>query len=125
MQDVALWGRLGAAAVRHMRSFTPQEFAQTLWAFATAGVAYQVKAWAATVFGALPITATPCWLGNCKVARNNMACSELCILLRMVSAAKASDAGAGADADAVVADLRRLLTCAVLNTAFAQPCSPC
>lgn len=87
MQDVALWGRLGAAAVRHMPSFTPQEFAQTVWAFATAGVAYKVKAWAATVFGALPITATPCWLVTFKVTGNGVACSELCMLLRMVGAA--------------------------------------
>lgn len=37
-----LWGRLGPVAVANLSSFTPQDFAQTLWAFATAGVPYQV-----------------------------------------------------------------------------------
>lgn len=43
VQDIALWGRLGPNAVSHMSSFTPQEFAQTLWAFATTGMAYKVR----------------------------------------------------------------------------------
>lgn len=41
-QDVALWGRLGYQAAGHMHSFTPQEFAQTMWGFAAANVAYKV-----------------------------------------------------------------------------------
>lgn len=43
LQDILLWGRLGPSAVTHMRSFTPYEFSQTLWAFATVGVPYKVS----------------------------------------------------------------------------------
>jgi len=43
MQDVALWGRLGPKVVSSLNSFTPQEFAQTLWAFATAEAEFRVS----------------------------------------------------------------------------------
>lgn len=43
LQDILLWGRLGPCVVDHMHSFTPQEYSQTLWAFATVGVQYKVS----------------------------------------------------------------------------------